>query len=124
MTDHSSQKISPESLVDEFKRQGHFDQIRKQLFLEFFQSERQRQFRDHIEAHLSLHIDHEADRLARRDARLRHSDLMHELDQHPLLDELVRELDEGPAPLLAPEGSVTKQITGQLEAMVRENSTA
>ncbi|WFD27321.1 hypothetical protein MNAN1_002317 [Malassezia nana] len=126
MNQFESTLVRPETLVDEFKRQGHFDQIRKSLFQAFLQSEQHAAFRAEAEAFLKGHVMAEVDRMVYRDARLRHSDLMHALDQQPFLDQLLRELcrngstGEG---LLSDDSPITHQIREQVMAMVPHDVT-
>ncbi|WFD31708.1 hypothetical protein MSPP1_002747 [Malassezia sp. CBS 17886] len=105
--------LTPDVLVDEcvhqrirltrrFKRQGHFDHMRKHLFQQFQHSAHQQALLEQIESHLKQHVRAEADRLAYRDARLRHSELMHEADRLPVLDKLVDAMSAGDAGSAAP----------------------
>lgn len=124
-------QLTPDALVDEFKRQGHFDQIRKQLFQEFQQSAQLAEFKEAAEACMMQYTEKEPDRLVFRDARLRHSDLMRELDRHPLLDQLVEKMGRTNAPkaegedeasantLLGAHGQIAQQIRQQIVQMAR-----
>lgn len=121
-------QLTPDVLVDEFKRQGHFDQVRKQILQDFQHSAHQEEFAQEAEAAMMHYIQDNPERLVYRDARLRHSDLMRELDRTPLLDQLVAKLSanqEGsdassdPSALLGPEGRIAKQIRRQLVQMTR-----
>lgn len=117
---------TPEALVDEFKRQGHFDQIRKNLFNAFLQSEQHSAFQAELETFLKDHVMAEADRMVYRDARLRHSDLMHALDQQPFLEQLVRELcrnGEKEGGLLSDDSSISHQVHEQVATMVMDDTT-
>lgn len=121
-------QLTPEALVDEFKRQGHFDQIRKQIFQEFQQSPQLPVFLQQAENAMMHYAEKDSDRLVFRDARLRHSDFMRELDRNPLLDRLVEELSGAKeptdssnesGPLLGAEGRVARQVRQQLAQMAR-----
>ena len=120
MSASESSYSTPETIVDEFKRQGHFDQIRKKLFDAFLQSDQHAAFRAELEVFLKDHVMAEADRMVYRDARLRHSDLMRAFDQQPYLDELVRELcrngdKEG---LLSDDSPISHQVHEQVVTMM------
>lgn len=126
-------QLTPDALVDEFKRQGHFDQIRKQLFQEFQQSAQLAEFKEAAEACMMQYTEKEPDRLVFRDARLRHSDLIRELDRHPLLDQLVEKMSRTDAvkaegegqgqasadTLLGAHGQIAQQIRQQIVQMAR-----
>lgn len=133
LVDHANHRMNtsdttfstPEALVVEFKRQGHFDQIRKKLFNAFLQSDQHAPFRAELEAFLKEHVMAEADRMAYRDARLRHSDLMHALDKQPYLDQLVRDLcrNDDKDGLLSNDSAVSRQIRDQVVAMVSADAS-
>ncbi|WFD43966.1 hypothetical protein MPSI1_002631 [Malassezia psittaci] len=125
----SSEAYTPSFLVDEFKRQGKFDQIRKRILHEFQQSEHFPGFLQQAEESMLRFVESHADRLVFRDARLRHSDLMRELDQNPLLDQLVENMSQQnsagisaepskPA-LLGQHSSTAYDIRQQIDAMVQ-----
>lgn len=121
-------QVAPHVLVDEFKRRGHFDLLRKTLFNEFKQSPQFPAFLQQLDACFDEHLQRQLDRLASRDVRLCHSELMRELERHPLLDELVKDLSRKPepsaeqadaAPLLGSDGAMAKMIEEQVQQLVQ-----
>ncbi|WFC99651.1 hypothetical protein MYAM1_002396 [Malassezia yamatoensis] len=125
-----SSAYAPSFLVEEFKRQGQFDQIRKRILQEFQQSGHYPGFLQQAEESMLRFVESHADRLVFRDARLRHSDLMRELDQNPLLDQLVENISQQPnsaeiaadpakPALLGQHCSTAYDIRQQIHAMVQ-----
>lgn len=125
-------QVAPPVLVDEFKRRGHFDLLRKTLFNEFKQSPQFPAFLQQLDACLDEHLQKDLDRLASRDVRLCHSELMRELDRLPLLENLVKDLSQkreataeqaDAAPLLGSDGAMAKKIEEQVQQLVQLHTT-
>lgn len=105
-------------------RQGHFDQLRKEMLRDFLQSERHAAFREQLESFLHEYVSNDAERLAYRDARLRQSDVMHALDQHPLFGELVSDLSQHDrASWLGEDGRLAQQVRAQLTRMIQAHAS-
>ena len=112
-------------LMTRFMRQGHFDQLRKQMLRDFLQSERHAAFREQLESYLHDYVSKDAERLAYRDARLRQSDIMHALDQHPLFDELVSDLSkQGKESWLGEGGRLAEQVREQVTRMIQAHASS
>ncbi|PKI84038.1 hypothetical protein MVES1_002083 [Malassezia vespertilionis] len=125
-------QLTSDALIDEFKRQGHFDQARKQLFQNFQQSAHHAAFLEQSEACMMQYVDKEADRLVYRDARLRHGELMRALEQLPLFTELVESLskqthdmgtDVPKEAMLGAQGQIAQQMRSQLAQMIFAQSS-
>ncbi|WFC96149.1 hypothetical protein MBRA1_002805 [Malassezia brasiliensis] len=130
----SSTQWTPEALVEEFKRQGHFDLIRKQILHEFQQSAHHAAFVEQADTAMMDALQKRPDHYVFRDARLRHSDLLRELDQNPLLPDLVEKLatrnatseaagDSHGEALLGPRGRIAHQVREQLSQMLQASES-
>lgn len=110
--------------MDEFKRRGHFDHVRKQL-LQQFQENHQDALLSELDVRLEEYVEQEADRLALRDARLRHADLMRHADRLPIVDSLGDRLrnSQGDA-LLAKDGPIEQLVSSHVAALVAAHSGA
>ena len=111
--------VSPATQIEEFKRRGNFDVLRKELMQAFRESVHMDGFLRQLDESMLAHIDKDADRLVYRDVRLRHSDLMHELDRQAIYQETIQRLstpagDGGPVPLLGAGGAITQRITERI----------
>lgn len=109
-----------------FMRQGHFDELRKAIFRDFLSSEQHKEFREQLELFLHEHVSQDAERLAYRDARLRQSDVMRALDQHPIFEQLLTVLsqDRGENGLcFGEDGRVAEQVRSQLRSMLYSHIT-
>lgn len=116
-----AETLSPQELVDEFKRQGHFDEIRKQLYRDLRGSERHAAFEADVSSFLLRYTREHADHLVYRDPRLRQSDLMHAVAREPLLSELVArvaDMDGSSSAVLGEHGAVAQRIRAQLPALL------
>ena len=115
------QPLCPDALAEEFMRQGHFDQLRKQMLHEFLQSEEHAVFREQLETRLHECVTKDVDRLAFRDPRLRQSDVMRALDKDPIFDQLLSNLSRPgqTAPWLGEHGRLAEQVREQLTAMIQ-----
>ncbi|KAL4402090.1 hypothetical protein ACI68E_001742 [Malassezia pachydermatis] len=115
----------PDTLVDQYKQQGHFDQTRKALYQAFLQSEQYKEVHAKLHAFMQAYVEKGADRLVYRDARLRHSDLMHALNREPWFEEAMSALantkDESQTtsqPWLDEHGDLAQQVRAQLALML------
>lgn len=72
-------KLTPRLVVEEYKRSGHFDTVRKQLFNEFQTCSHKQPFLDELETYLMQRLQglssEQRLRLAAQDQRLQHSEL-------------------------------------------------
>ena len=131
-----STQWTPEALVEDFKRQGHFDLIRKQILHEFQQSAHHAAFVEQADNAMMDALKKRPDHYVFRDARLRHSDLLRELDQNPLFPDLVGKLaaphamsesasggDGDGEALLGPRGRVGQQVREQLAQMLQASES-
>ncbi|WFD34471.1 hypothetical protein MCUN1_001312 [Malassezia cuniculi] len=109
-------------LVDEFKRRGHFDQVRKQLLQQFQEGGQMDAILKELDDRLEEHVTREADRLAFRDARLCHADLMRHADTLPIVNSLGERLrgshDSAEGALLAQDGPIAQTIAAHVAALV------
>lgn len=104
--------------MDEFKRRGYFDQVRKQL-LQQFQEGHQGALLSELDDRLEEYVEKEADRLAFRDTRLRHADLMRHADRLPIVDSLGERLrDPQGVALLAKDGPIAQLVSTHVSALV------
>lgn len=86
-TSMSPAELTPRQVVEEFKRAGHFDSIRKQLFLAFQSSAQKGAFIESIEQLLLKRLENLSDnrrqRLSMQDKRLQHSELNKWIEEDP-----------------------------------------
>ncbi|PWN49728.1 hypothetical protein IE53DRAFT_369520 [Violaceomyces palustris] len=85
-------KLTPSDIVDEFKRQGHFDEMRKALLQSFQSGGLKRPLMERIEELLVSKVEEDHSRLSSRDSRLQHDALMREIDRFPVFDRLMEDL--------------------------------
>jgi hypothetical protein len=91
-----STELTPRRVVEEFKRAGHFDSIRKQLFLAFQASEQKKTFVDSLDRFLLRRLEdlsvNQRHRLASQDKRLQHSELNKWIEEDPTAAEAFQSL--------------------------------
>jgi len=106
---------NPEQLVDEFKKSGEFDRLRRELLMAFQRSERHEAFQSRV-------YDIARERLASDDKLISQSqdtvyrELMGEMDRYPVLERAVAE-----APLLS-DGAFAETIRAALERILVQSS--
>lgn len=112
--------MAPDALVDEFKRRGHFDMVRKQLLQQFQAGPHHDALVAELDARLAEHVDRDADRLAFRDARLRHAELLRHAERLSIVDSLGARLRDGrdADALLARDGPFAHTVAEHVAALV------
>ncbi|KAN0097291.1 hypothetical protein V8E55_001737 [Tylopilus felleus] len=105
---------SPDQLIDEFKKSGEFDRLRRELLTQFQHSERSVGFQSRVDdiARQRLASDPE---LIHQSQDVIYRELMGEIDRYPILERAVAE-----APLLS-ETSFAETIRTSVQRILDEN---
>ncbi|KIM67836.1 hypothetical protein SCLCIDRAFT_46662, partial [Scleroderma citrinum Foug A] len=105
--------LNPKQLVDEFKKSGEFDRLRRELFTQFQRSDRIAAFKSRVDdiARQRLASDH---KLIQMPHDAVHRELMGEIDRYPIIERVVAE-----APLLS-ETSFVSAIRASLQRILDE----
>ncbi|KAF8558812.1 hypothetical protein OG21DRAFT_982304 [Imleria badia] len=105
---------SPEELIDEFKKSGEFDRLRRELLTQFQHSERMASLQSRVEDIARQLLATDGDLIQQsQDAIYR--ELMGEIDRYPILERAVAE-----APLLS-ETAFAETIRSSVQRILDEN---